>query len=206
MATRMPRMTARQTLEREPNSSRRTMPFERFQRICRAAGVEATMHAEHRANAVAISPDKDRQQFTHDDFARQRSISVSGTVFAVIRITMSRLPSRACWSRNSSRNTRFIRLRSTARGKTRLGTMRPSLGTPRAFVPNKTLNPERLRARPPASNAVMSAVPSRCLRLKRLCSLKRSNERALWRAARESQLVPPVFAYEQETRGCAFDE
>ena len=199
-------MAACQTLEREPNPPCRAMPFERFQRVCRAGGMEAAMHPHHRAYAVAISLHNERQHFTHDHFARQSSTSASKTVLAVNRIRMSRLPSRICRPRNNSLNPRFTRLRSTARGKTRLGTMRPNLGTPSAFALNKTLNPGCLKDRPPASKAAMSAVRSRCFRVKRLRSLKRSNAHALWRAALESQPVLRAFACEQETRGCASGE
>lgn len=116
---------------------------------------------------------------------------------------MSRLPRRDCRARNSSLSTRFIRLRSTARGKTRLGTIRPSLGTPRGFVRRSTLNPGRLSARPPASRAAISAVPSRSFRLYRLRTLKRSTGRGPWHGGPESRRGLRACAYVREIRECA---
>jgi hypothetical protein len=164
MSTRVPRMTTRKAREDKPRTPRGAVAFERLQSVCGAGRVETAVHTEQRAQTVAITPDQKRQQFAHDDPTRQRSTSANTTVPTVKRIRISRLPRRACWARNNSRNRRFIRLRSTARGKTRLGTMRPSLGTPSRFALNSTLNPGRLSARPPESNDAISAAPSRCLR------------------------------------------
>jgi hypothetical protein len=164
MAARVPGMTARKAREGEPRAPRCAVAFESLLRVCRARGMETAVHAEQRAQTVAITPDQERQQPAHDGPTRHRSTSANATGLAVKRIRISRLPSRACWARNNSRNKRFIRLRSTARGNTRLGTMRPSLGTPNRFALNSTLNPGRLSARPPESSDAISAVPSRCLR------------------------------------------
>ena len=163
MATRVPRMTARKAREDKPRAARCAMAFKSLQRVCGAGGIETAVHAKQRAQTVAITPDQERQQPAHRDPTRHRSTSANTTVRAVKRIRISRLPSRACWVRNNSRNRRFAWLRSTASGKTRLGTMRPSLGTPRRFALNSTLNPGRLSARPPESSDAISAVPSRCL-------------------------------------------
>ena len=171
--------------------------------------MEAAVHAQVRAHGVAITVDQKRQQLAQEDPVRHRSTSASAILPAVRRIRMSRLPSRACCPRNNSRNTRFIRLRSTARGKTRFGTMRPSLGTPNVLALESTLNPGRLSARPPAppaSNAAMSAVPSRDLRPYRLRTLKRLDGLAPWHDGRESRLGPRGCAYGQETHESVFCE
>ena len=163
MATWVPGMTPRKAGESKPRAMHRAMAFESLQRIRGAGGMETAMHAKQWAQTVPITPDQERQQSAHGEPVRQRSTSPNTTVPAVKRIRISRLPSRACCARNNSRNKRFIRLRSTARGKTRLGTIRPSLGTPSRFALNSTLNPGRLSARPLESSDAISAVPSRCL-------------------------------------------
>jgi len=163
MAARVPGMAARNAREDKPHSPRRAVAFESLHCVGGAGGMETAMHAKQRAQTVPIAPDQERQQSAHGEPVRQRSTSPNTTVPAVKRIRISRLPSLACWARNNSRNKRFIRLRSTARGKTRLGTMRPSLGTPSRFALNSTLNPGRLSARPLESSDAISAVPSRCL-------------------------------------------
>lgn len=169
--------------------------------------MEATVHAKVRAHGVAIAEDQQGQQPAQEDPVKHRSTSASAILPAVRRIRMSRLPSRACCARNSSRNTRFIRLRSTALGKTRFGTMRPSLGTPKVLALKSTLNPGRRSARPPAppaSNAAMSAVPSRNLRPYRLRTLKRLDGLAPWHDGRGSRLGPRACACERETHEFVF--
>ena len=100
---------------------------------------------------------------------------------------------------------RFARLRSTARGKTRFGTIRPSLQNPTALALSTILRPGRLTGRAPESRATISLWPSRRWRPRRLRSLglKRPTGPGPWRAAPG---VPPalrVCASERETRACA---
>jgi hypothetical protein len=99
---------------------------------------------------------------------------------------------------------RFARFRSTARGKTRFGTMRPSLQKPIALALSTTLRPGRLTGRAP-SRATISLWPSRCWRPRRLRSLgfKRPTGPGPWRAAPGVPLGLRAFASERETRACA---
>lgn len=100
---------------------------------------------------------------------------------------------------------RFARVRSTARGKTRFGTIRPSLQKPTALVFSTILRPGRLTGRAPDSRATISLWPSRCWRPRRLRSLglKRPTGPGPWRAAPGVPLALRVCASERETRACA---
>lgn len=203
MAAGMPRVTARKAPQREPAAAHGAVPLQCLKRVRRAGGVKSTMRAQHRTHRITVTDDQKREELAHGERRRHCSISARGGFTALTRIRMSRLPRRSCRARNSSRSARFIRLRSTARGKTRLGTISPSLGAPTAFGRNTTLNPGRRSARPTASIAVISAVPRRSLLLKRLRTLKRSTERGLSHGAPESRLDLPACACVRETRECA---
>src|SRR3977135_4046826 len=118
MAARVPRMTARKAREDKPHAAHCAVALESLQCVCGAGGMETAMHAKQWAQTVPITPDQERQQSAHGDPVRQRSTSPNTTVPAVKRIRISRLPSRACWARNNSLTTSFIRVRSPARGNT----------------------------------------------------------------------------------------
>jgi len=156
-------VAAREPPEREPCPARGAVTLQRFERVRGAGRVETTVHPERGAQGIPIAVDEKRQQAAHWAPTRACSTSARENFPEFTRIRMSRLPRRACCARNSSRSTRFIRLRSTARGKTRLGTMRPNLGTPKALARRSTLKPLRLSAGPLASRAAISVVPSRNL-------------------------------------------
>ena len=99
---------------------------------------------------------------------------------------------------------RFARLRSTARGKTRLGTMTASLQKPTALVLSTILRPGRLTGRAPM-RATISLWPSRRWRPRRLrlLGLKRPTEPGPWRAVPGVPLALRACACERETRACA---
>lgn len=61
-APRMPRMAARDALQREPGALQRAMHFERFQRIRRAGRMKPAGRAEHRADGVAIRSNENSEQ------------------------------------------------------------------------------------------------------------------------------------------------
>jgi len=203
MTAGVPGVTTRDASERKPGATRSAVALQGFQRVGGARRVKATTRPQERAHRIAIPEHQQGKHPAHGDPRRQRSTSASATSRALRRITKSRLPRLACCARNNSLKTRFIRLRSTARGKNRLGTITPSLGTPNALTRESTLNPGRLWPRPRASSAAMSVVPSRNLRPYRLRALKRSSGRALWRGAPESRRGPRACACERETRECA---
>jgi len=164
MSTRVPRMTAREARQDKPHAPRCAVAFERLQSVCGAGRVETAVHTEQRAQnrsdnsgSRAITVCSRRSHQASLDF-RQYNCTY-GQANQNIAASKSRL----LGSKQLPQQALHPVAVDCAR-KTRLGTMRPSLGTPSRFALNSTLNPGCLSARPPESNAAISAAPSRCLR------------------------------------------
>jgi hypothetical protein len=164
--------------------------------------MKTAIHPKGRTYCVPVGSNQKGQQFGHG-VCNIPASSSKAIDFPVRRMEMSWLPRRPWWIRNHSRTCRFSRLRSTALGTVRLGTITPSLAIPSPFILSNTVRPGRLTARPPANNAAISAVRSRCLRRNLFRSFKRSNEPAPWRVAPEELPGLHACACEREIHGCA---
>jgi len=157
-------MTPGEPFDCDPSTEQGTMALDRFQSVLGTGWMKAASRPKEGAHAVAVPPDQQRQYSDHRALVSKLATSASEKPFPVTRMRISQPPRPACPRRNHSRSTRFARLRSTARGNTRLGTMSPSLGNPRAFALRNTLKLERFKMRPPASKPATSSERSRCQR------------------------------------------
>ena len=121
------------------------------------------------------------------------------------RTSRSRPVKTACLRLNHSRRRRLARLRSTARGRKRFGTTKPSreYSNPFGLIWTET---EPARCRRVAERTRATASPrSRCAFRYRSAHLKRRGVRALSPAARGLPLSRRACSYGPETRACACD-
>jgi hypothetical protein len=204
VSTRVPGMTASQASQREPAAAQSAVPLQSLQRIGRAGGMKAAVHAQHRAQRVSVSAYQEAEQILHGSLATSSAIAARGcSGVAVTRTRRSRLPKRTRFCRNHSRNTRFSRLRSTARATTRFGMMKPSRARPAVFALAWIAKPPRRSGRPDASSARISFAPSLCLLREPREPLKRPGAPDLWRGERGSLPGLHAYAYVRGNRGCA---
>lgn len=154
MTTRIPRVAAANAFGSEPAAARRAMHLQRLQRVVGAAGVETATRAHQRTQSQLISAQQKSQQFCHGAAtggdggafgkparacaANMRDNSWRSAAFSLAEVAgpsllLTGLASRTTQSmggrpvtRNSSRVTRLIVLRVTARGAKRLATTTPS--------------------------------------------------------------------------------
>src|SRR5215471_18246712 len=78
VASRMVRVTARDTARAEEKSSHRAVALDRRTGVLRAARIEAAMRSEQRSQRVLVSTDEEKEQGSHRLFASSR-LSSSAT-------------------------------------------------------------------------------------------------------------------------------
>ena len=185
------------------------MALHRFQRVRRARWIKpATLHKQW-TNRVLIRADQPKQDSSHrtGSNARSRStISESNCDGRVSSRTSRSRPVRSTWlRRNHSRSRRLARLRSTARGRKRLGTTKPSREyfSPLGLTWTET-EPAR-RRRVVARIWAIASPRSLCALRYPSARLKRRGVPALWLAARGLPLARRACACGPETRVCACD-
>jgi len=61
MAAWVPGMTPRKARESKPRAARCAVALESLQGVCGAGGMETAVHAQQRAQTVAITPNQERQ-------------------------------------------------------------------------------------------------------------------------------------------------
>src|SRR3569833_3285486 len=120
-ATGVPRMTAPETLQREPRALDPAVVSNCGFGITGAAGIEAAVVTEEWADAVTIAPDKDDQDLAHCSTLFQcwskidRNCALNSRAAPCLPITtISRPLKRSQLCQKLSRTIRLRRLRSTA--------------------------------------------------------------------------------------------
>jgi len=146
-ATGVPRMTAPETLQREPRALDPAVVSNCGFGITGAAGIEAAVVTEEWADAVTIAPDKDDQDLAHCSTLFQcwskidRNCALNSRAAPCLPITtISRPLKRSRLCRKLSRTIRLRRLRSTAARAQRVDITSPSRGSSPVLARANTVN------------------------------------------------------------------
>jgi hypothetical protein len=180
-------MAAQQTFNGKPDAAQGAIPLQGLYRVLGTWRVKATMQTQKRTDRVLITTNQRRKNPSHHctPNARPRSaVSDSSCGGRPLRRTTTSCPNKhACLRRNHSRITRLTRLRSTARGRKRLATTRPSRekSSPFGFIWTES-GPER-RGREAESTWTITSPRSRCAFRYRSVRVKRRDVPALSHAA-----------------------